>query len=288
MSIISKFIISFILVVLAPVKSYAAKPELADSLLWEISGNGLSQNSYLTGTIHIMCGKDFSILPKVERAIKTSDQLYLELNFNDPQEMLAMQQMALSDTLLSETLTTAQQDALNQVLQESMGISIAQVDQYAMSTLLSLMLVKSVQCDSIKMLDMELSNLAVAEGKTVAGLETVEAQMAFMNKAFPNELVLDYFKQMNEYKVLFVDMLKAFKAEDLNALTDLIQDERFYNAEMERWLLEVRNKNWLEIMPNIMQKNSTVFAVGAGHLTGDFGVIQLLQDAGFTVSPVMN
>ncbi|VAW46219.1 hypothetical protein MNBD_GAMMA02-267 [hydrothermal vent metagenome] len=285
---ISTLIISLIIAAFSPTKSYAESPELADSLLWEVSGNGLTQSSYLTGTLHIMCEKDFGILPKVERAIKASDQLYLEVDVNDPNEMAVMQQMVMSDTLLTDTLSTEQQTTLNQALKELMGLSLEQVNKYSMSALLSLMLVKSVECPSIKVLDMELSTLAAAEGKTIAALETIKAQMGFMDKAFTDEYIMTYFEQMDEYKMVFSDMVEAFKAEDLNELMDLLNDKRFYNADVEHWLLKVRNNNWVAIMPEIMQKNSTVFAVGAGHLGGNIGVIQLLQEAGFTVKPVMN
>ncbi len=68
----------------------------------------------------------------------------------------------------------------------------------------------------------------------------------------------------------------------------MLEDPRFYNADIEHWLLTVRNKKWVEIMPEIMQQNSTVFAVGAGHLGGEMGVIHLLERAGYDVKPVMN
>ena len=285
---IAQVIIALLIALNSPSKSFAQIHEQADSLLWEVSGNGLKHNSYLTGTLHIMCEKDFGILPKVEKAIKSSGQLYLEINFNDPKEMQAMQSMVLTETLLTETLSAEQQDKLSHALKDTMGLSIQQVNQYSMTALLSMMMVKAVECPDMKFLDMELSTLAVNEGKTVKALETVEEQAQFFAKAYSNDLILEYFQHYDSYKEMFADMVEIFKAEDLNSLMEAMQDPRFSNDDVRHWLLKVRNENWIVKMPKIMREDSTVFAVGAAHLGGEFGVIKLLQDAGYSVKPVMN
>ncbi len=280
--------LSLVVSVLWSTSSTAGDADLADSMLWEVSGKGLKKPSYLTGTIHIMCAKDFAILPKVEKAIKASEQLYLELNFSDPKELAAMQELMYSDTLLTETLSSEQQAKLNRVLQDSINMTIEQVNNYTMSTLFSVLLVSAVECPNKKLLDMELSKLAAAEGKTIGALETFKEQSVFLSKAYPDDFMLEQFELMGEYMHIFDDMVAAFNTQDLNGLMDLLQDERFHNETVQRWLLTVRNENWVKKMPAIMQTNSTVFAVGAGHLAGEDGLIPLLRKAGYTVKAVMN
>jgi uncharacterized protein YbaP (TraB family) len=51
-------------------------------------------------------------------------------------------------------------------------------------------------------------------------------------------------------------------------------------------LLDNRNKNWIPIMQENMAKRSMFFAVGAGHLSGPFGVINLLKEQGYRLSPI--
>ncbi len=282
-----KIIFSFIFSSLLMLQAEAGE-KLADSLLWEITGNGLNQPSYLTGTFHIMCGKDFAILPKVKKTIESTDQLYLEVNFKDPKELADMQKMMFSESLLSEKLTADQLQRLEVVLQEQMGMTIDQVDKFTMNSLLSMLLVSAVECPIKKFLDLEIHALAEQAGKSVYALETIKEQSEFLSKAYPDEFMLQQFELMDEYSGLIDQMVAAFKAEKLSALMDMIKDERFYNEQLDLWLLEVRNKNWVKKMPAIMQDNSTLFAVGAGHLPGKNGVIKLLREAGFSVQPVMN
>jgi uncharacterized protein YbaP (TraB family) len=66
------------------------KPE-AKSLLWEVSGNGLSKPSYIYGTIHMMCAPDFILQDKIKKVFGNAEELVMELNFTDPAEIAALQ-----------------------------------------------------------------------------------------------------------------------------------------------------------------------------------------------------
>ena len=57
-------------------------------------------------------------------------------------------------------------------------------------------------------------------------------------------------------------------------------------APYEELLLVRRNENWIPVMERIMREGSAFFAVGAGHLGGPKGVVNLLRQAGYTVEPV--
>jgi uncharacterized protein len=57
-------------------------------------------------------------------------------------------------------------------------------------------------------------------------------------------------------------------------------------AGFEDVLLINRNKNWIPVMEKNMLQSGTFFAVGAGHLPGDDGVISLLRKSGYKVVPV--
>jgi len=87
-------------------------------------------------------------------------------------------------------------------------------------------------------------------------------------------------------------MAKAYFAQDLNGLKAVI-DKKLHNAcdmtpEERADLIDNRNRAWIEKIPTIMQAKSTLFAVGAGHLVGDNGLLKLLQDKGYTVEAVKN
>jgi len=82
-------------------------------------------------------------------------------------------------------------------------------------------------------------------------------------------------------------MIRLYKEENLPELDRLLKDPNFMNDNQEEWLLTKRNINWAEKIPEQMTRESTFFAVGAGHLSGKNGVIQLLKDKGYTLRPVL-
>lgn len=67
-----------------------------------------------------------------------------------------------------------------------------------------------------------------------------------------------------------------------------MHSEEHMSKEQQEIMLDGRNIDWLTKMPEMMKTKSTFFAVGAGHLPGDKGVIKLLRDKGYTVKPILN
>ncbi|WP_309846761.1 TraB/GumN family protein [Flavobacterium sp. 2755] len=65
-------------------------------------------------------------------------------------------------------------------------------------------------------------------------------------------------------------------------------DKKYTSEKTKKIILDERNLNWVKNMPELMKKQSVFFAVGSGHLAGEFGVINLLRKAGYTVKPILN
>jgi uncharacterized protein YbaP (TraB family) len=128
----------------------------------------------------------------------------------------------------------------------------------------------------------------------VGGLETVAFQTETLFKSFPMsrqvELLMcfldhtEFIEQMNE------KMANAFYAQDLNALKAAM-NEKLNNScdnkpEEDDLIIYSRNAHWLAQMPAIMAAKPTFFAVGAGHLPGEKGVLEGLRSLGYTVEGV--
>lgn len=65
------------------------------SLLWQISGNGLAKPSYLYGTIHLICPNDYFMTDSTKAAFARTEQVYLELDMDDPSIMSKMMRTAM-------------------------------------------------------------------------------------------------------------------------------------------------------------------------------------------------
>ncbi|MCL9803918.1 TraB/GumN family protein [Flavobacterium amniphilum] len=277
--------ILFIVVSQFGLTSNAQTKATENSLLWEISGNGLTKPSYLFGTVHMICGKDYVLKPKVKDAFAKTSKLALEINIADPNEMAAMQQYLMGTELLSKKLTSVQLTELEKILKTNIGVGVKDVDSYSLTTLMSLLSVKSFGCQDLKVYEMELTAKAKEDKKGIIGLETIKAQMEFLGKSYSDDQMMELFKHINEAETQ--KLVQNYVTENLQGMYEEITNKEVMDANAKKWMLDTRNANWVKIMPEMMKKESVFFAVGSGHLPGDEGVINLLKQKGYTVKPVM-
>lgn len=256
-----------------------------NSLLWEISGNGLSKPSYLYGTVHMMCESDFKITDKVQKAFAKTQKLALEIDMDDPAELAAMQQSAMSKEPLSKTLTPEDFQKLDIFLKEKVGQGAKTFENYSLTTIMSMVMFKSLGCPP-KMYEMEFMKMATEHKMETIGLEPLTEQLSFLSKAYSDHQMIDQIQLYgSDY---FKALIPVYTSEQIEKLYQLTISPKYMDAEDKKYMLDIRNNNWAKKMPDLMKKESVFFAVGAAHLPGEQGVIQLLKKAGYTVKPVMN
>ena len=278
--ITAAFVLLFVSTTFAQTKS----EKVDNSLLWEISGNGLAKPSYLFGTIHMICAADFTMSEQAKKAFAKTDKLTLEIDMSDPAQMTAMQKMAMGDKPLSETLTPEEYERLDAIVQKHAGISVKQLDSFTLLTVMSVLSSKSFGCLDLKFYEMEFIEMAKKANKPVTGLETVEFQMDMFAKAISVKDILEMMEASDDQTT--AKMVANYKKQDLQGLYDMTTDDKIMSQEMKKMMLDNRNTNWSQMMPRLMKKESTFFAVGAAHLPGQMGVLNMLRKAGYTVKAV--
>ncbi|PZR14053.1 MAG: hypothetical protein DI539_19020 [Flavobacterium psychrophilum] len=176
----------------------------------------------------------------------------------------------------------------NEILTSQIGITLEQADNVSPSGLLSIAIAGAMKCPPTKMkfFEGEFVTMAQAQNKTIDGLETIESQSSVMEKSYSLSDVFNQIKLKSEYAQIMDDMARFHKEENLPELYKTVRDRRFMNTTAENLMLTERNKAWVKKIPAIVKKESTFFAVGAGHLYGKDGVIELLKQQGYKVTPV--
>lgn len=264
--------------------------ETENSLLWKISGNGITQPSYLYGTIHITC--DATLDENVLKALDNTTQLYLELDMDDPSlQAEMMKTMMMKDGTKMSTLASAEDfEIVNTFLQETLGMSAKMMDQFKPSMINMMLLPKMIDCP-MQSVEVELMRVTNEQNEEVYGLETVEAQMEALD-AMPydeqmEELVKTAKDNMAADKKKFKKMMAIYDSKDLNAIMEFMKAEenKMYGDHSEA-LLDNRNKSWIATIEKVTKTTPTFFGVGAAHLPGDNGVIQLLRKQGYKVEAV--
>lgn len=262
------------------------KAKLENSTLWKIEHSDLKQPSYLLGTLHIMCATDFAIPKKVTETLDKVDALVLEVNISDPQEIKLMQESMSQSKKISEELSPKQFQELDQLVTKVMGAPLVNFDSYGLSILQFLMMSKMLPCTDFKYYEMELLASATKGKKEIFSLEKAADQIETMRKAYPTAFALDQLMLFDSYKKDFNEAIQTYKKEDIASTVDLITKDRYMDENATKYMQIDRNKNWLEKMPQMMKERSNLFAVGAAHLTEDYGLIHLLRQKGYTVTPV--
>ncbi|MBD2705668.1 TraB/GumN family protein [Spirosoma sp. BT702] len=262
-----------------------------NTLLYEVTGPGLTKPSYLYGTLHLVCPNDLTISESVQKAVGDAQQVYLELDLDDPSMMINMQKAIImtDGKTLKDLLKPEDYTVLDNYLKEKMKMGLAQFERFKPIGLLSLMYMTVLPCQPASY-DMTFAQMAAKDKKEVLGLETIDAQLAALDKIPIEEQLkglVDMAKMPDEAKKEFSDLLTAYKTNDVSKLMALMKSSKFGDiGEFEDSLLGERNANWIPVIEKAAKEKPTFFAFGAGHLGNDKGVINLLRQKGYTVKAV--
>ncbi|RBL88322.1 TraB/GumN family protein [Chitinophaga flava] len=264
--------------------SYAAiaSEPTEKTVLWEISGNGLNKPSYLFGTFHMLCKDDFIIREKVKKAFDKTTQLVIESNVFDPAELKVAQEGFTSDVAQSARLTKEQYALVDSVVRRKLNFSLKQLDHFRLSGILSFLAQQGFECANPQSFEATLYKEAQEKKMGFAVLETMKEQVDYANKGFSDTYFFKYLNTLDSLKANTARMASDYNREDLQAIFAQMDD-----PEMIHWVLTTRNINWANKMPDMMKEKSCFFAVGAGHLGGESGMINLLRAKGYKVKPIM-
>lgn len=277
--------------------SCKAQPKLApatddNTLLWEISGNGI-KTSYLYGTFHLMCNNDINFSNNMKAAVKAADEVYFELDLDDASSTLgAMLFMNMKEgKILKDLYTPEEYERLSNFFNDSLGTPISLMQRMKPLFLQSLLYPKMMPCKNLSGVDMEILKIAKAEKKEIKGLENIQFQASVFDSIPYTEqaaMLLKSIDSLAKDEIEFDKMLASYKAQNLSKLESSVTDNEFGSEENLDLMLYSRNRNWVAQLKDILPKKSIFMAVGAGHLPGNNGVIDLLRKAGFTLRPLLN
>jgi uncharacterized protein YbaP (TraB family) len=263
--------------------------ESENALLWEVSGKGLTQPSYLYGTIHMICPEDFLLGDSLKSAFGQAAKIYLELDMDDPSIALKTLQLSmLKNGSLKDLMAPASYEQLSNFVQDSLQMPMMVFNKMKPFALMSVLYTRVLPCSKPESYEQTFVQWAGQQRKEILGLEKLEEQFAVFDQ-IPDtteaRMVLDMIRDFNGQRSEFRKMTEAYKRKDLQALGGLMEESPDMKG-YEDLLLVNRNRNWIPVMQAAMSANRCFFAVGAGHLPGQEGVIALLRKAGYQVRPL--
>lgn len=270
-------------------------------VLYKVEKNGSDKVSYLLGTHHFAPLSAVDQIKELPEILKGVDRLYGEIDMaqmQDPAVVMGMQKalMAPADSTLDKVLTPAQLDSLGTVWNEYTGGSaplnmMYMVKPSVISTQLAALMTQKVLPDLNPMegIDATMQSRARELGKPVGGLETMDFQIDMLyNRPIAEQAkgLMKTVANVADEESKAVKLSKAYMAHDINTIHDMIVEMDGDDTEALERMIYSRNDNWVKQLAQEMPSESLMVVVGAGHLPGPRGVIEGLQKAGFTVTPV--
>ena len=279
-------------------------------LLYKISGNGLNTPSYIVGTYHLAPASYVDSIPGARAALETAEQVCGELSMDEMSSLEGTQKVMAAMMLpdgqsLKDVLSEEEFAKLDAFMADVMGVGLSnpmvgaqlgKMTPMAIATQLQLLQYMKMTpgFNPNAMIDSYFQTEASKNGKPVIGFETMDFQISVLYKGRSIErqkVQLMCMIDNREYELMMMKTLtEAYFAQDIAKLLE-VTEEKLGNKcdstpEEDEALIYGRNADWVEKMPAIMGDKSTLFVVGAAHLPGERGVLELLKKKGYAVEVV--
>jgi uncharacterized protein YbaP (TraB family) len=233
----------------------------------------------------------------MKKAISTCDEVYFEVDLDNLFEMFgAISKMKMNgDTTLHDLLSEEDYNKVKDYF-ESKGsmLPFSMLETYKPMLAASSLEQSSLPCDNTAMMEQVIMQEAKQYKKKIKGMETMAYQAGVLDsipyKLQAEQLVsyIDSANKGSEGDKQLKEMFKAYKSQDLQKLEELMIETDAGIASFTDILLYHRNRNWVNKLKTLLPGKSLMVAVGAGHLPGEKGLINLLRKEGYTVTPMEN
>jgi len=275
------------------IQAQTVKTTASSGLLYEISGKNLKKPSYLFGTIHLMCEKDMFPAEKLKSYINQTEQMMLELDLDDPIVMQkATKGLMLPEGKTMKTYLKPEEYAkVDELFKNYLGVSFDRFQTFKpmMASILLLTSPKVIGCQPPAAYDNFLAQTAAANKMPVLGLETVEAELAALDsQPFDRQIVALNKMASNPEKGFgdFKSLYQIYLTQDSDKIYELIVGQLKSEGMSQEKLLDERNTNWIPVIEKNIRVTPSFIGVGAGHLGGKKGVVNLLRAKGYKLTPI--
>lgn len=264
------------------------------TLLWRVSGNGLKKDSYLYGTMHVSNRVAYHLSDQFFDAIKSADVVGLETN---PAEWLA--NMELTGELSKASGVSLYNPYGGNFYKNVFGMrfpdkqvykSLLSFDPEIINGLLYRHSTSGENFEENTYIDLFIFQAASKLNKKVVSLEDfVKAEIQAKLAALPDAEFYPDSKDEMDYSYRYgagEKMEDAYRQGNLDAVDSLTKVMESKN--MQTYLLHNRNGYFVQCMDSILKSGKSLFSgVGAAHLPGKNGVIEMLRKLNYKVEPVV-
>ncbi|MFT4898455.1 MAG: hypothetical protein ACI9U0_000238 [Flavobacteriales bacterium] len=260
------------------------------SLLWEVTKEGMKDTSYLYGSIHFP-----------QKALVNANEKLHEIKFKvdagcfeiiispDSMAYFSFSLMAGTGKKVNDLFSKKDAKRIFDYFLDNLGMEELMVNNFIPISLSSFASMSFLVKDTSNAIDVLLQNDFKALGKPLLSLESIKEQADLFSQtpmeAQKKELLAVINNQDSVKKEL--ELLKdIYLSQDIDSLYSLVSNSASDGVFDKERMNSDRNLKMIKKMPDLMRYQSVLFCVGAAHLGGEKGLINLLREKGFQVTPV--
>lgn len=280
----------FILLILI-VLSITFKKKPKQNLLWEITSPKTKEKSYLFGTIHLIEKEFFQFPDFLKEKINSSTFIVFETPYPITSNLKDLLTLPEDRNLLEYFSQKEKVKILNWSLKNLKMDEKEFIENYGKFKpfVLFQTITQLPFLDNSISYEQEIYKIVKNSSKKIEGLETIEDQIEVLDK-LPIETqktqIINAIDSANQNQTNLLNIQKAYKSQDLQKIEEWIISESKIHLYPTHVFLNERNKKWIPKITSKINTNSTFIAVGAGHLPGEEGLINLLKKQGFKLKSI--
>ena len=266
------------------VTAHAASP------VWALHGD--HNTVYLAGSVHLLKAAESTLPPGFDRAYKGSKAIVMELAI-DKVDPMATASWMMENGMLQEGTTLRDkigEERYRRVSKEAERLSVPteaidMMQPWVVGLQLIEMQYMKLGYDPQSGVEQQLQHKAQADGKPISGLETMDDQLGVLqgmstaDQARFLDMVVD---EMHDVGGETQSVVNAWRSGDAGKLSALLGEEYKSFPNLYRLLVSERNKRWVPQIEKLLRGGQDAFVVvGALHLVGDGGLLEILRRDGF-------
>ena len=258
-----------------------------NTMLWRISKPGISKPSYLFGTMHVAMKTFMLFTDSVYNAIAETDGFFGELDYDNGfsifTDTATIEFLRSKTVFIDSVIRTPGWKSMVDRLNRRYGTKVHpdSLDQFMDFNSKKLTEVY-VEDKGVKVMDIMLWDYAKSLGKKTGGLETYLLQIDMLYKIV-GVRAQDTTLNFDDEEALITNFKRYYLNQRLDSIDNYLQ---LVNVNYRNIIFTNRNKTMADSIAMQMERSTAFFAVGCGHLPGNDGVIELLREKGYEVSPV--
>lgn len=279
--------------------SKAQDEPFTGSVLWKVSGNGLSKSSYIFGTNHVLSRSFLDRISALDSILDSCKQVVGEIDMNNESfDMDAIRKASIipDGKTYSQLLDKQEYHQLDSALQVNLNIRLSQLETISPVTILTMYTINlynrvTDQSSNTENMDTHFQEYARSRGKKVIALETMDQQIQYLFYSKPlqdqiKELLCNIFSGDVEQDIETLD--QYYQAGDLIGLEKIMNEEDDCSSSKndKEILYKNRNEDWMKKLPKIIQDQPSFIAVGCLHLVGVDGLLYQLSKMGYQIKAV--